>query len=455
MNYDTPLIHLYLPSSLDICLESMPVLTNTGTQNLTAQNERCLLSDTCRLQRPLGAAAIQRVRKRRRVDSHPRQQSDASFSSASTSILTSKSTVSSASRSASASASSRPASRSASSVHSASASASNALSSRSISVLRSSSVLTSKTLTSSSSISTHIASTSFFLSTVVVTATGSTTTITVAASSPALGTGESGGTPFSRNVGGIVGVAVGGVIALIVGAAVLFFTCKGVKCERRPEAEVELSTAPPASTQDQPAATEQPSATAASPRSSYHYTRATRPPMASPPPSSSSLAALISRLRGGRASTSSSMPGALESTTPLSLPMPAFAWGAQSQRTPGTPPPGSPGSPPPRPHTPGSLLNPRVHIPSSPPSPAPEWVGWRTEPPSPPPVLPPAQTQRDDPPRSPTGLLRPSLAVMQFESSRTLDDHEDYSRPIGGRVSARMESDLTVQSLERRERGGG
>ncbi|KAJ6481494.1 hypothetical protein C8R47DRAFT_1134610 [Mycena vitilis] len=438
MNHDTLLIHLYYPASSDICPESMPVLTNTETQNLTAQSERCFLSDTCRVRKPLGAAAIQRVRKRRRVDSLPRQQSvvnpssssarssSARSSSASISILTSTSTVSTASRSASTSAPSRSASRSTSSAHRSSASASNVSSSRSTTVVQSSSVSTSRTLPSSAFPSTHTASTSVFLSTVVVTATGSTITTAVAASSPALGTGESGGTPFSRNVGGIVGVAVGGVVALIVGAALIFFTCKGFKRDRSPEAEVELDAAP---TQDQPAATELPSA---EPRSSYHYTRAARPPMTTPPPSNTSLSAFIGRLRGGRASTSSSMPGALESTTPLSLPMPAFTWGAQSQRPPGTPPTGSPSFPPPRPPTPGSLLNPRVHVPSSPPSPAPEWVGWRTEPPPPPSALAPAQTLPDDPPRSPTGLLRPSLAVMQFESSRTLDDHQDYSRPIGG-----------------------
>ncbi|KAJ6562203.1 hypothetical protein B0H19DRAFT_1143833 [Mycena capillaripes] len=470
MNPDTPFIRQYRPQ---ISHSRVP-------------------SDMYRAQSVGGFKSSQalRFRKRRRVDSRPRAESTSTSASSSSISVSSASSISassasgsSTSNSASSSAFSRSTSRSASSAQSSSSHSASSTrlfqsssSSRSGSASRSAFRPTStvfRTITARSSSSARFASTSVYLSTVITTATGST--ITVVSTSPGtLGTSGGGGTPFSHNVGGIVGVAIGGVIALILGAAIIFFTCKRMKRQQRPGSgsamELPATRAPTDAQSTEPAPAPAP---AASPTdtASYHYARARpRPQMPPSPPSSSSIAGLIGRLRGGRTSTSSSVPKALESTgtTPLAPPSPAFfaphpRRAASPQRTPGTPPPGSPRfsvaplSPPsPRP---GSLLNPRVVLPSAPSSSAPEWVGWRpaaaAEQPAPAPAL-ALPTPPEDPPGSPVGLLRPSLAVLQFESSRTIHDHEDYSRPIGGRVSAaRMESDMSVQTVDPEGGGGG
>ncbi|KAJ7778990.1 hypothetical protein B0H16DRAFT_1500748 [Mycena metata] len=50
---------------------------------------------------------------------------------------------------------------------------------------------------------------------------------------------------------------------------------------------------------------------------------------------------------------------------------------------------------------------------------------------------------------APTGLLRPGLAMLQpasSQSTHTLGDHVDYSRPFGARVNVRMESAQTFRS---------
>ncbi|KAJ7503745.1 hypothetical protein B0H11DRAFT_1906158 [Mycena galericulata] len=163
------------------------------------------------------------------------------------------------------------------------------------------------------------------------------------------------------------------------------------------------------------------------------------------PPSSGSMAGLLGRFRvggGGRGSRVRAAPGEFQgaaananANSAAAAAASAAGAAAGSARTP-TSLPGSP-------HPPSSLLNPRIHTAGPVADPAPEWVGW-----SPPPGLPtPDSGAGPEPvPATPTGLLRPSLAVLQFQSSRTLDDHEDYSRPIGGRVDRRMYSGNTFDS---------
>ncbi|KAJ7242905.1 hypothetical protein C8J57DRAFT_1366432 [Mycena rebaudengoi] len=72
-----------------------------------------------------------------------------------------------------------------------------------------------------------------------------------------------------------------------------------------------------------------------------------------------------------------------------------------------------------------------------------EWHGWKPTAAQP---LPSPALSED--PRTPEGLLRPGLAVLlpPTHSTRTLGDHVDYSRPIGARINARMESGNTFAS---------
>ncbi|KAJ7909864.1 hypothetical protein B0H13DRAFT_1877271 [Mycena leptocephala] len=128
------------------------------------------------------------------------------------------------------------------------------------------------------------------------------------------------------------------------------------------------------------------------------------------PPSSFSATGLLGRLRGGRAFTSS----------PRTRVAPGEFRGAADSSSPRSPNP------------PGSLLNPRVNLDAQ--------VAEQP--------LPPSPANEDPPRRDPgwvqDGLFRPGLAVMQQQSSRTLEDHVDYSRPIHGHVNMRMESENTV-----------
>ncbi|KAJ6603592.1 hypothetical protein DFH09DRAFT_1068744 [Mycena vulgaris] len=78
-----------------------------------------------------------------------------------------------------------------------------------------------------------------------------------------------------------------------------------------------------------------------------------------------------------------------------------------------------------------SLLNPPSGFPA-PQTPL-GWAGWR---PSSGQLLPPPEVKEAHPP-TPDGLLRPHLAVLQWESSRSLNDHVDYSRLIGASTPVR------------------
>ncbi|KAJ7031432.1 hypothetical protein C8F04DRAFT_1397186 [Mycena alexandri] len=434
------------------------------------------------ISRPQGA------QKRRRIDSRPRAESASNSASASTTNSSSSisrplassshsssgipsSPVSSAHRSSS---SSRPTSTSrisSRSVSSEQSSGSPKPGSSASSITASSTRATSAITSSASSVTNR----SVFFSTVIVTGPVSTVTAFSTSASPgSLGSNGSNNDGFSHNAGGIVGVALGGFIALVVGGTMLFCGCRRFRRGRERHsqahgpagagAEVELIAAAATTPSAQaPEPIEEP----ARPTSTYHYqlARPIMPP--TPAASSSSRGGFLTRLRGGHASTASNTPAALEDSAAFSFPLP---------QTPHSPRPSSllnprlnlnlttdmpPPSPPPQSPRPGSLLNPRINVdvPGSPvvsPSPV---VGWRPPPalpasfPLPPPTVPPP---REDT-RTPTGLLRPSLAVMQFQSSRTLDDHEDYTRPIGGRVSTRMESDMSVTTSveeEEEEQGG-
>ncbi|KAJ7722399.1 hypothetical protein B0H16DRAFT_1600578 [Mycena metata] len=428
---------------------------------------------------PVGPMSVfvsrsQWARKRRRIDSRPRAESASNSASASTTISAST-TDSSLSSSKSASSSSRsstaitsgPVSSAHRSTTSSSPPSTSRISSRSVGSGQSSGSpkpgsSASRTTASSTRATSAVTSSapsgtdrSTFFSTVIVTNPASTfTAFSTSASPGSLGSNGSNNDGFSHNAGGIVGVALGGFIALVVGGTMLFCGCRRFRRGRERQsqtqgpagagAEVELAAAAaaaPMASAQAPSPTEE----AARPASTYHYqlARPTMPP--TPATSSSSRGGFLTRLRGGQASTATNTPAALEDSTAFSFPRPHTPQSRPSSLlnprphlTTDLPPPTPPQSP-----RLGSLLNPRVNLGTPPPSP------WRqTQTPEPPIVPPPREDTR-----TPTGLLRPSLAVMQFESSRTLDDHEDYTRPIGGRVSARIESDTSVPSVAQDEEG--
>ncbi|KAJ7109587.1 hypothetical protein C8R43DRAFT_1043164 [Mycena crocata] len=71
----------------------------------------------------------------------------------------------------------------------------------------------------------------------------------------------------------------------------------------------------------------------------------------------------------------------------------------------------------------------------------------------PPPPLPSTVLDGDGADTSPRdSLLRPSLSVLRTHSSRTLDDHVDYSRAIG---AVRLGSANTLESMQSRAEGEG
>ncbi|KAJ7887756.1 hypothetical protein B0H13DRAFT_891592 [Mycena leptocephala] len=205
-------------------------------------------------------------------------------------------------------------------------------------------------------------------------------------------------------------------MAVLLGVTAIFCGCKRFKRRRRADTEVELAAGVRSpmegETMDADAGPHAPAPDIALPEL-VHTDTLRRPTMPPTPPSSSSATGLLGRLRGGRASTSS--PGTRVAPD-------EFREAAAS-------------SPPRSPNPPGSLLNPRVNLDAQ--------VAEQP--------LPPSPAANEDPPRRdpggvPHGLLRPGLAVMQHQSSRTLEDHVDYSRPIDGHVNMRMESENTLES---------
>ncbi|KAJ6610665.1 hypothetical protein B0H10DRAFT_2059525 [Mycena sp. CBHHK59/15] len=372
--------------------------------------------------------------------SHGSSSTTASSSIASSSRLLSSLSLSasgsshSASKSASYSRSSLSVSPSPSSSHrsSAASSASRTSASRS-SIPASSSPLSSNTLTTTPNYSESLPTT-----TPILTSSGSTSSTL---STGVLGTNAPSSNPFSRNVGGIVGVAIGGVGALILGVVSVFLLFR--RSKRRRGAHDDAAAwrthvdgdsdhgSFRAGRRDTQAYTNE-SATRVGGSSSEHHSMQTtypppmppsadppqrRPEMPPTPPSSSSLQGAVGRLRGGYTSESSTL--ALAAADPLP-PMPIN----------------------PTPTPPRSLLNP--------PSPRPPSAPASALPPAPPPPSP-----DEDEPRTPHGLLHPSLGVLHHPSERTLGDHVDYSRPIG----ARMESGYTFESassvVEQEEEDGG
>ncbi|KAJ7506087.1 hypothetical protein B0H11DRAFT_1974758, partial [Mycena galericulata] len=491
---NTPLDHTYLPLEISIRLsaETRHTAFSSGSRNRSTFSSTPFSNNT--RGSPPGGTSFSVLAvpwKRRRLDTRPRAESSSASSSSihsprsSSSRGSSLSSASSISFSSGSSSGSASASLSSSSIRSTSSSSSSGsfsgsssgssssshrssssqslshASSSTISVESTSSTLTTKSIsptTSSASTSTSVSSiftttTSFvssefetdipttspvvFTSTRVVTSGGTVTTVL---STGVLGTGPASRDSFAHNVGGIVGVAIGGVVALILAVTIIFFASRRFKkrhrrgprssAEAEGGAELAAIAGPATATPGEPTHAASPGSPTGS-RSSYHYTLR-RPTMPPTPPSSGSMAGLLGRFRGGRGSRVRAAPGEFQgaaanananSAAAAAAAAPVAGAGARagSARTP-TSPPGSP-------QPPGSLLNPRIQVAGSAPSLAPEWVGW-----SPPPGLPtPDSGAGPEPaPGTPTGLLRPSLAVLQFQSSRTLDDHEDYSRPIGG-----------------------
>ncbi|KAJ7911677.1 hypothetical protein B0H13DRAFT_2660423 [Mycena leptocephala] len=205
-------------------------------------------------------------------------------------------------------------------------------------------------------------------------------------------------------------------MAVLLGVTAIFCGCKRFKRRRRADTEAELATGVRSPTEGETMEADTgphtPASGVALPELVHTDTlrRSTMPPT---PPSSFSATGLLGRLRGGRASTSS----------PSTLVAPGEFRGAAAS------------SPPRSSNPPGSLLNPRVNLDAQ--------VAEQP--------LPPSPAANEDPPRRdpggvPDGLLRPGLAVMQHQSSRTLEDNVDYSRPIDGHVNMRMESENTLES---------
>ncbi|KAF7322833.1 hypothetical protein HMN09_00062700 [Mycena chlorophos] len=400
---------------------------------------------------------------------------NSSLSSSSSSSASSGSVSASSSQSSSVSRSSR--SSSMSSISSSGASSSRASQSASASVASRS---LSSTLPTSSSVSATLPPTTSAppattsISTIIETSTGPASTVFATGRPTSAGNGD-GSTPFARNVGGIVGVAIGALVAIVVGGTLVFLLFRQlVRAKRQRTADVALARAAGVDGDGSDADDGDRSQT----RSPHYGLRrdsvGLRPPMPAPVPSSrSSIAALLSRLRRG---------GSYQPTPQSELEMdPVFSAGAVAAAPPLAPVPVAspiavnplaplpPGALPPAtapsafsPLTasprPSSLLNPRQYPdlearPLSPP--IPPWLSGSVAPVGD--ATPPATAsgealvaggeraaQRSD---TPEGLLRPSLAMLQRPSFM---DSVDYSRALGGRVAVRSDTmdtiDLTPSS---------
>ncbi|KAF7314408.1 hypothetical protein MKEN_00913600 [Mycena kentingensis (nom. inval.)] len=390
---------------------------------------------------------------------HRRQEPSLSSSQASFSSSVSSASESSSSRSTSASSSSSVSRSASESISSSSASSIMSSASSSSSRPNSTSKPSSRPAPSSSQPPSTVSSVPLSSSITLAPSTsisGSISVSTVVQTSTApdstvfqtpVATGNTGGTPFARNVGGIVGVAIGALVAIVVGGTILFLLCRQFWPRKRrsnsPErvAEIELSAA-----------------RAKGARSPHYSLRRGRPPMPPAPASSSSVAALLARFRRGsttrtpqsEAGTFLDGAGAAAATPPLAMPPPAPiaipAVQAQlldsfSPTSPTTVPHQAPGSP-----RPSSLLNPRQYADSPVPEalnppPLPPWLAHEE-------FTPPAEAA--DRAGTPQGLLRPSLATVQHSSFM---DSIDYSRPIGGRIAVRSGSEQTVQTVPGAELG--
>ncbi|KAF7315056.1 hypothetical protein MIND_00019800 [Mycena indigotica] len=256
-----------------------------------------------------------------------------------------------------------------------------------------------------------------------------------------------GGTPFARNVGGIVGVAIGALVAIVVGGILLFLVCRQFSPRRRNTRrtrELELSAAGVDLDRLDGA------------RSPHYSLRRggvaspPRPPMPNAPASSSSVAALLARFRrrsSMRTPQSERFEGgtnAIAGTPPLA-PAP-IAIPPQSTILDNASPTSATFSPivAPSPR-PGSLLNPRQYPDSDPrPLSPPPLAPWLAQPGD---ATPPASQPVGEGERvgTPQGLLRPSLATLQHPSFM---DHVDYSRPISGRIALRANSEQTITTPE-------
>ncbi|KAJ7131824.1 hypothetical protein C8R43DRAFT_1023974 [Mycena crocata] len=443
----TRLTRTYPPGSPPLVVRLVSVNPNPNPGKPERSRERnssssprasCCVSlpDTHRAQaafmaHPAGCQASrhQRSRKRRRVDSRPRQESSTSgelSSSSSRSITTasssstsdsssaanssSQSQSASISRSSSASSSSRPVSSSSRPISSSpssrpssrTSSVSSTSPSISVSLPPSTSPSSSSTLSTQTPSTPPSLSTPIVLSTIIVTSNGGTSTV-VTTSSPSgvLGRGTTGGgDAFAHNVGGIVGVAVGGFVALILGGTLLFFACKrfrrrrergvGVRpgTQRAVGVEMNPSSSPRLPTTPNPNPTQQIPTQLEIPPPAEPLLDPRRPTMPPTPPSSSSLTGLLTRIRGGAVRYA---PGELQGAGALAHPMPRVPTPASfispgprisTPISPAFPRASTPASGIPRSPTPaGSLLNPRVNPDSAPTSPVlPEWVppaGWR------------------------------------------------------------------------------
>ncbi|CAK5284952.1 unnamed protein product [Mycena citricolor] len=327
-----------------------------------------------------------------------------------------------------------------------SSTSSSAANSPSASVASSTTFTFTSTLTISPSSSLSPSSAPVLISTVLLTSTGPVSTA-FSTSAGAIGPAatRSTGAAFAHNAGAIVGVAVGSGAALVLAVVLLWFIFRGRRRLRNDDSRVGSELRMIGNRVDRAADARTPSP---------HYTLAR--PRARPTEAGSSGLQLLERLRGGQTPADSfnthghsynTTPGGVPGS-PLSdaLPTPPLISADAYTSVPAPPPSPRPSSLlNPAPRRPPSILvsttsSPLAMPPSSPSLPPGLVMGTDPDP------APPAEIP--DRTGTPATLLRPGLAMLQSHSTRTLEDHEDYSRPIGGRVNQRTETEATVASSD-------
>ncbi|KAJ7018978.1 hypothetical protein C8F04DRAFT_1324631 [Mycena alexandri] len=296
---------------------------------------------------------------------------------------------------------------------------------------------------------------SLFTTTIVYTSGGSVYTTV---STGVLGTGRPVPHDFAHNVGAIIGVALGSLIALIliVPRPVLRFLLYGAArgLRRPPGAWRSPIDGDSVYSLVSDSGEDHGDTSLLEAESGMREARASQSYWGSAPFSDSDAADISSAYVAQTPDLISMHHDAIWLPTPpssLSIPALLAADGAR---------PADPRTLSPQPATPrSSLLNPPLAPSSStvalppPATPQPEWPGLRSSiahsqslalgaEPRPSAADPTTGTPIADPRPSPApsvepsaahgqGLLRPSLTVLQSHSSRTLDDHVDYSRLIG------------------------
>ncbi|KAJ6619389.1 hypothetical protein B0H10DRAFT_2433450 [Mycena sp. CBHHK59/15] len=283
---------------------------------------------------------------------------------------------------------------------------------------------------------------SLFTTTMTYTSGGTVYTTT---STGVIGTGTSSPHDFAHNIGGIISVALACVVAVILAVFGVFFACKRFKPRAGPRRGFALSGAakglrrPPGvwrspmdgeSVEDLAADADEDPETSLlqGERSGEHDMAEIRVRDLSAPSGHLFPAHDLDFTSSDGQSDAQMLP----LLPPSSFSIPGLISSNDSGRLSDS--------------TRSSLLNPPAAV-SSPKIPSPGWEGWR---PTSGKLLPPREASDD--PGTPEGLLRPSLSALQWKSSRSLNDHVDYSRLIGAR---RIESGNTLDTTASSAEGGG